>query len=267
MKIGVDFGITNTDIAINDRKQFTYLSFPSIEIQEDLSKIVKKLSSASINLAECKSINVTGGKSSELPNTYNKIKINHINEIDAIGTGAKQIYELNDPSLIVSAGTGTALVAVKDSEIVHLGGIAVGGGMLEGLGHVLFNNSNGYEINEFANKGDRSKVDLLIGDVVNKIGNLGADETAVNFGQSKSSDLNTMENLSSSVCNMVGEVIGTMAYLNAFLIKTNQVFFIGRTSLLSNVQAGINTRLRLAGIEGKYAKDREYCNAVGASLF
>jgi uncharacterized membrane protein YdjX (TVP38/TMEM64 family) len=62
---------------------------------------------------------------------------------------------------------------------------------------------------------------------------------------------------------MVGEVIGTVAYLNALLIGSDKAYFIGRTSYLTEVVQGINGRLELAGIEGKFNNDREYGNAIG----
>ena len=72
-----------------------------------------------------------------------------------------------------------------------------------------------------------------------------------------------MENTAAALCNMVGEVIGTVAYLNAFLIGSNKAYFTGRTSYLSEIMNGINQRLDLAGIEGKYNDNREYANAIG----
>ena len=43
------------------------------------------------------------------------IKIVKINEIDAIGLGAKKLYGIGDEStLVVSAGTGTACVHIKE---------------------------------------------------------------------------------------------------------------------------------------------------------
>ena len=145
----------------------------------------------------------------------------------------------------------------------HLGGIAVGGGMLCGLGNLLLKNDNALEIDEFAEKGDKSKIDFLIGDVVNKIGNLSPEITAANFGKAVNSEFATMENVAASLCNMIGEVIGTIAYLNAFLLGVDKVYFIGRTALLKNVQAGIGERLQLAGIKGIYAENCEYANALG----
>jgi len=104
---------------------------------------------------------------------------------------------------------------------------------------------------------------LLIGDVVNKIGNLSTDLTAVNFGKAKFSDADTMENTSAALCNCIGEVIGTIAYLNALLIGSDKAYFVGRTSLLSQVVNGINERLKLAGVTGVYGENREYANVIG----
>jgi hypothetical protein len=62
---------------------------------------------------------------------------------------------------------------------------------------------------------------------------------------------------------MIGEVIGTVAYLNALLIGANKAYFLGRTSMLSEVRRGIDERLQLAGIEGIYAENRSFGNAIG----
>ncbi|EKO36771.1 putative pantothenate kinase [SAR86 cluster bacterium SAR86E] len=264
MLVAFDFGITNTDIAIDNEGSTQYLSIPTPK--ENLTKgLIKNIISQNkISLSEISVIGVTGGKSSDLENNIDSIKLIKVNEIDAIGLGARKLYQLADESaLIVSAGTGTACVHVEGKSYNHLGGIAVGGGMLEGLGHLLFKNSNGLEINDFGKKGQRDKLDLLIGDVVNKIGNLSPEITAVNFGQAQSSFADTMENTAAALCNMIGEVIGTMAYLNAILVGSKNVYFTGRTSYLSLVVQGIEERLELAGIKGQYSDKREFGNVIG----
>ena len=264
MFIAIDFGITNTDIGIHNREKSIFYSQKSSKKEINLSTLKKVLSNQSIDLSNVKIIGVTGGKSSDLPDEVEGVKIVKINEVEAIGLGAKKIYGIDDDStLVVSAGTGTACVHVQGNNFNHLGGIAVGGGMLEGLGYLLFNNSHGLEINEFAKKGSRAELDLLIGDVVNKIGNLSPEITAVNFGQARNSSADTMENTSAALCNMIGEVIGTMAYLNALLIGSEKACFIGRTSYLTEIIGGIDERLKLAGIKGQYANNREYCNVIG----
>jgi len=260
----IDFGISNTDIAISDKDKISFYSSSSnfAEINGDTVKDIFK--KHDIDISSIKTIGVTGGKSSDLDDCLEGITIVKINEIEAIGLGAKKIYGIDDDStLVVSAGTGTACVHVQGNNFNHLGGIAVGGGMLEGLGSLLFKNSHGLEINEFAQKGSRAKLDLLIGDVVNKIGNLSPEITAVNFGQARNSSADTIENTSAALCNMIGEVIGTVAYLNAFLIGSDKACFIGRTSYLTEIISGINQRLELAGIKGKYNDNREYGNVIG----
>jgi type II pantothenate kinase len=264
MKVAIDFGISNTDLAVSSNDEIFFHSAPSLPAKIDSNSIRHILEKHDIDISNIQIIGVTGGKSSELDDSINEIKIVKVNEIDAIGLGAKKLYSMKDESaLVVSAGTGTACVHVQGNNFSHLGGIAVGGGMLEGLGTLLFKNSNGLEINGFANSGSRAELDLLIGDVVNKIGNLSPEITAVNFGKAKSSSSDTIENTAAALCNMIGEVIGTVAYLNALLVGSDKVCFIGRTSYLSEIINGINERLQLAGIKGQYSNNREYGNVIG----
>jgi len=264
MKVAIDFGISNTDIAVLNGIDTNFYTIPSPKKKLDCLMIKEIFSLMNIRIKNVELIGVTGGKSSDLDDSIDGIKIIKINEIDAIGLGAKKLYNIKDEStLVISAGTGTACVHIQGNNFSHLGGIAVGGGMLEGLGSLLFKNAHGLEINEFAKQGSRAELDLLIGDVVNKIGNLSPEITAVNFGQAKNSAADTMENTSAALCNMVGEVIGTVAYLNAILIGSEHACFTGRTSCLTEIVNGINQRLELAGIQGKYNDNREYGNAIG----
>jgi type II pantothenate kinase len=264
MLAAFDFGISNTDIGIYHNNTTQFFSAPTPKKVLDAELVKNLLTLNKIDLSAITCIGVTGGKSSNIQGPINSIPVVVINEIEAIGQGAKILYNINTEStLVISAGTGTACVQVTGDSFNHLGGIAVGGGMLEGLGSLLFKNSNGYEINEFGKKGSRAELDLLIGDVVNTIGNLSPDITAVNFGKARYPAVDTMENTSSALCNMIGEVIGTVAYLNALLIGSSKACFIGRTSYLSEVVEGINQRLDLAGVNSEYADNREYGNVIG----
>ncbi len=264
MYVALDFGISNTDIAISDNNQTSFHTLSSQPSAISLNNIKKILKKINVECSDIKVIGVTGGKSSDLEESLDGIKITKINEIEAIGFGAKKLYGIKDEStLVVSAGTGTACVQVQGGSFNHLGGIAVGGGMLEGLGSMLLKNSKGFEINELGVNGSRNELDLLIGEVVNKIGNLSPQLTAVNFGQAKDSSSMSLEDTAAALCNMIGEVIGTVAYLNAILIGSKKACFVGRTSCLSEVINGINQRLGLAGIEGKYIENREFGNVIG----
>mgnify|MGYP000144178225 CR=1 FL=1 len=265
MLVAFDFGISNTDIAVYQESQLKFFSTPSIAQDAlDAHSIIDLLSAHHFDVTKITRMGVTGGKSSNLPSSIQSIPVSIINEVDAIGLGAKILYDIQDEStLVISAGTGTACIQIHGEVFHHLGGIAVGGGMLEGLGSLLFKNGNGQEINEFALQGSRAQLDLAIGDVVNTIGTLSPDITAVNFGKAKFSSADTMENTSAALCNMVGEVIGTVAYLNALLIGASKVCFVGRTSYLSEVASGIDQRLELAGLTGHYNEQRAFGNVIG----
>jgi type II pantothenate kinase len=264
-----DFGITNTDLVIKDQK-IKFLSVPSpfdkknrdFDITE--RHVIEILEKLDINIKEISSIGVTGGKSADLPDRICDVPITKVNEIDAIGKGARSLYKISkESSLVVSSGTGTACVHIQNTATNHLGGISVGGGMLEGLSNLLVNIPHGVKINNFAEKGNRKILDVMIGEAVNEIGNLNAEITAANFAKARNEPTNSIEDISASLCNMVGEVIGTVAYLNALLVGSNKAYFLGRTSMLSEVKKGIDARLALAGIEGIYDDNRAFGNAIG----
>ena len=75
------------------------------------------------------------------------------------------------------------------------------------------------------------------------------------------------KDIASSISNMVGEVIGTVAYLNALLIGVSDVYFIGRVSKMLTVKNGIEKRLNLAGISGNYIEKQEFANVIGAIAY
>jgi len=263
MNIAIDFGITNTDVVI-DCGSHEFHSIASISLlsgkEEVLSEIFETL-----NITDrIESIHVTGGKSAALPSRYKDIEIIKVSEIDAIASGAKRLFNLKENALIVSAGTGTACVWLHESQCTHLGGIAVGGGTFKGLGKLLTGNADGMELNEFGKKGNRKKIDLLIKDVVTQLGNLPGETTAVNFGNTKEHGLDTIENVSASLGNMIGEVIGTTAALYAHLLQLQDVYFVGRTINLSLIKDGVLSRLNLSDLEGHFHHDGAFACAIGA---
>ena len=210
-------------------------------------------------------IGVTGGKSSNLSDTYKNVPIIKINEVDAIGLGAIALYEISEESFVaVSAGTGTACIHRNNGKFNHLGGISVGGGTLKGLSRYLINTENVKDIEELAKKGDRKELDFLIGDVVNEIGSLYPEISASNFLKGKTSKDHNPSDIAASLSNMIGEVIGTIAYLNAIVCGQTEVYFMGRTSQIETIKKGIEDRLQLANINGIFKENREYGNVLGA---
>ena len=263
MYVAIDFGITNTDVAVNQNDDDIFYSFPSRSItNEFIDYIFNEIDLDFVNLHK---IGVTGGKSSNLSNTYKDVPISKINEEEAIGRGAMALYDIYDESFVaVSTGTGTACIHHSNSKFNYLGGISVGGGTLQGLSKYLISTENAKDIEELAKKGDRKELDFLIGDVVNEIGSLYPEITASNFGKAKNNKNNSKEDAAASLSNMIGEVIGTISYLNALLSNENKVYFLGRTSLNKVIKTSIEDRLKLANISGVFKENREYGNVLGA---
>ena len=195
------------------------------------------------------------------PNRYSSTSL--INKLEELGIGR--------PSTYVSIIESITSVFINSDSSLKPRILAIA--LINNFMKPYFNNYIDYEFSKSmedeldkileSDSPEKSKIDFLIGDVVNKIGNLSPEITAANFGKAVNSEFATMENVAASLCNMIGEVIGTIAYLNAFLLGVDKVYFIGRTALLKNVQAGIGERLQLAGIKGIYAENCEYANALG----
>ena len=263
MLAAFDFGITNTDVIINVDEKNSYYTFLSEPVNNQF--IDKIFNSIDVNINEIENIAVTGGKSSNLNSNFKDIPITKINEVEAIGLGAIALYDIAEkPFVAVSAGTGTACVYHKDGNFNHLGGISVGGGTLQGLSKKLINTEKPIEIESLAKNGNRKKLDFLIGDVVNEIGSLYPEITASNFARARDVDSFSKRDIAASISNMIGEVIGTISYLNAMLCAESEVYFLGRVSLNAVVRSGIEDRLKLAKINGLFKENREYGNVLGA---
>ena len=168
------------------------------------------------------------------------------------------------PFVAISAGTGTACIYHQDGEFNYIGGIAIGGGTIKGLSNLSLNSSSIDELTKKALLGNRDNIDLLIGDVVNDIGVLNPSVTASNFAKLKKGDGVSENDVAAAIFNMIGEVIGTIAYLNAAVCGINKVHFIGRVSTNEVIQNAINERLKLANMEGLFEDNREYGTVVGA---
>jgi type II pantothenate kinase len=266
MEIAFDFGITNTDIVIEKNNQMEFYSFPSEKVEA--SFILKILNDLKVNINQVSKIAVTGGKSSDLEDSIDSIPLVKINEVQAIGYGARALYEIKDSKfMVVSTGTGTACVGYINKEFTHLGGISIGGGTLQGLSNLTIDINNSNEIEKLAKIGNKNNIDSLIGEVVNNIGALDPEITASNFSKARNSSNLSNKDIASSLSNMVGEVIGTIAYLNALLLGIDNVYFIGRVSTLNTVKDGIEKRLNLAGVKGNYMENQDFGNVIGAIAY
>ena len=127
---------------------------------------------------------------------------------------------------------------------------------------MLLNETNIERISKLANAGDRSEVDFLIKDVVSGIDILKPNLSASNFAK-VSEDTYRKEDIAKALTNMIGEIIGTVAFSNAHILQKEEICFMGRTFLESNVKSAIDERLAIAGINGIYSHSPGFENCLG----
>ncbi|MDA9636651.1 hypothetical protein N9T42_02985 [SAR86 cluster bacterium] len=262
ISLGIDFGITNTDLVICHHNQISYLSFPSNEV--NLQNLKKLILQSNLNLSEIETIGVTGGRHFDLPNLLNDIPITHFNELDAIGRGAQSLSKNKiENFLVISAGSGTACVLKKENKFVHAGGTGLGGGTIRGLCNLLIKENDPEKINKLSLEGDFKKVDLILKDVVSgPIGNLPEETSAVNFGKMSTSDLNNAD-LAAGVINMVAQTILKTAATAAIVSGISNVLIIGRTPKYQLVTKLLKEGFDHLNLEYEFIENGEYAICLG----
>ena len=164
-----------------------------------------------IPISEISRVVMTGVGSSYVKKDLYGIECKRVKEFNCIGKGGLYLSGL-DEALVVSMGTGTALVhANKNGEMNYLGGTGVGGGTLVGLSKLLVGAESIEHIVEYASDGDLANIDLRIKDITAKdsLTALNRDMTASNFGNV--SDVATKSDIALGVLNMVYETIGMVS--------------------------------------------------------
>lgn len=230
----IDFGGTSTkvlqcrgsDIVVRDCLESKH--YPTTR-----EGIFQLFSDLNIDKDRISTLVVTGGKSRELQNELNGLHVVVINEIEAIGVGGLLASGVQK-SVVVSIGTGTAIVvAAKERDgyrVQHVGGLALGGGTIMGLGKLLCNIQSFAELDTLAERGESNKVDLTVGDIVGGgIGIIPAELTAVNFGRASrdGTDFST-EDIASALFTMVGQSIARLASVIAGQHAIDAVTVIGQ---------------------------------------
>ncbi len=178
---GIEAGITLVKIAMRDAAgslRCFFVRYP--ELRAVLGSL-KKL--------QLRSIGVTGRGSLTIKGSMDR-SICKINEFVACGAGARYLLKSmhkddTRPFILVDVGTGTSVLAVNGSMVTRLGGTALGGGTLMGLGRIIVRRNLNYsDMSDIAKGGTRAKVDLRVCDVYeNGEICIASDFTAANFGK------------------------------------------------------------------------------------
>ena len=268
MDISIDFGITVTDIIKRDKGVLSHQM--TLSKEEPSSSLLKQLLPDIDFKSDVNFLAVTGGKHLNLGDEIETTKIIHVNEIDAVGEGAMNLSGLNNknPTIIVSAGSGTACILARDGQFMHCSGTGVGGGTVLGLSKLLLGTTNPDEIAKLAKEGNESGVDLILEDVVSgPIGELPSDTTAVNFGKiSKLESEISKQDIAAGIVNLVGQTAARVATSVATTFNAKEIVVVGRSPSFNGLKNSLEQAASIMGFSPHFPKNGEYASALGALL-
>jgi type II pantothenate kinase len=226
MIIGIDIGGSTTDAVLLDDRVRVVTVEASDPVAAAAGALGKLVSDLRHHLSDITAIAATGGGARLLGDDLLGVPVRKVSEITAIGVGGSTLAGKRD-ALVVSMGTGTAIVSVKGEEIAHVSGTGVGGGTLLGLSKHLLNVVRLETLEQMAERGDLSHIDLTVGDVAGgPVGNLPADATASNFGK-LSSDVSA-DDKARALVNMIAEVIVVVSVTAARASGLHDVVLTGK---------------------------------------
>lgn len=266
MILGIDIGGTTTKIAGFKGKNVcgvltVQANDPITSASGALGKFINEFS---LPLDKIESIAVTGVGANALPEKLFGIPVQLVEEFTAIGLGGLFLAGI-DRSVVVSMGTGTALVLADGSHVKHLGGSGVGGGTLIGLSRYILNTTEFENIVELAKGGSLNKIDLNISDISKRsLGDIPLSATASNFG--KHLDNASQSDLALGLINLVCQTIGMMAVFASREHKTNKIVLTGKLVKLPQAKEIFHRLGKLFGKEFLIPENAEYSTAVGAAV-
>ncbi len=275
--LGIDVGGSATKI-VGFRKnngvreliapQFVHANDPLTSIYGAFGKFTME---NGLSLADIDRVMMTGVGSTfaEKP-LYEGLDCRVVPEFASVGRGGLYLSGL-DEAIVVSMGTGTALIYAKKREdgnvdIEYLGGTGVGGGTLIGLSRLMLGVDTVEHIEQLAHEGDLANIDLRIGDMSKK--NLHPDMnlelTASNFG--KVSDLADKNDIALGIANMVGETVGMLAVFAARSYGLDRVVLTGNLTTLAPIRRVFEILERTFGIQFIIPENAQFGTVIGAAL-
>ncbi len=266
MIIGIDIGGSTTKIVgIHQDKLLNPLSVEANDpIASGSGALGKFLDTNNLSVSDVKLIRMTGVGATFLKDELFGIPVSKVQEFVALGHGGLYLSGLKK-AVIVSMGTGTAIIKAHGNCISHLGGTGVGGGTILGLSKAMLNLSDFDNIIHLAEKGDLSRVDLSIADITKgEIGKLPPTLTASNFG--KMSDKATKNDLLKGVLNLVFQTIGMMAVLAAKKETDHDIVMSGNLVKVPQALKTFNELSKLYGVNFHTPTHARYCTAIGAAI-
>ena len=256
--IGIDRGASFTDFAVVEtgrlRQTFSLENRDWKAIHSRFTRLCAEYQSDHIVFSGC-----ANGMPPDM-----RDHIHDIAEIDAIGFGGAALAGSNN-CLVVSMGTGTAIVHYADNRARHVGGSGVGGGTIKGLATLICGLDDPQQIEALAMRGNASNLNLSISDLgYNEISFLGGDMTASNFASVKSKK---SEDLAAAIMRLVGETVGIIASICAREVDCQKsIVMVGKVASSPYIRQVLNLVGNLYETRFLYPENPGYATVYGAAL-
>jgi type II pantothenate kinase len=265
--VGLDIGASTTKgVILADSRVLHQYFIQTSEIVSSASNTLESLSAKIEDRGVIDLVAVSGGGSRKIGDRLLGLPVKRVDEIQAIGLGGLILAEKRK-GLIVSVGTGTAMVAAYDEgkRVKHVGGTGVGGGTIMGLSKRTIGVDDFAVLEAMALRGDARKVDLTVADIVGgPIGIVPGEATASNFGRLTATA--TEDDMAAGIFNMVSQVIGVVGAMAAKAHNLEEdVVFVGRLVKSVVVSEIVCKTTELFGVEVVVPENCEFCTAVGAA--
>ena len=222
-----------------------------------------------LSLDEIDRIMMTGAGSRAIQSSiYNRECIS-VSEFASTGIGGLYLSGL-DEAIVVSLGTGTAIIHAKRAEnstlTEYLGGTGVGGGTILGLSRKMLGIASIEHLEQISEGGDLGQIDLRIKDISKSGTFKGVNEnlTASNFGNL--SDLASKKDIALGIFNMVSETVAMMSIFAARQFGIKDIVMCGN---LTSIKPVCDTFASLAptfGVNFIVPEMSQYGTVIGAAL-
>lgn len=266
--VGIDIGGSTTKIA--GFREDSMLIPVQISADSAVASLFgafgKFLYDNDLQLTDIGQVNLTGVGSSEIRQDIYGVPTFRVDEFSANGVGGGYFAGNKTEFMVVSMGTGTSFVEVRNNVPRHLGGIGIGGGTITGLSKLMLNTNDVGKIQELASGGKVGNIDLRIGDISkNPLPGLDLEITASNFG--KASSRANCEDKAAGIVHMVIETICQTAVLISNGTDIKDFVLIGN---LINFPECWNVcemiRTMYPHVNFIIPEDGEYGTAIGTTL-
>lgn len=272
---GVDVGATLAKIAARRGPGPPGFRLLSASAPDEIARAVVALAPATLGLCGCGA----GDVAERLPRDAVRVP-----EFDAWGLGAAELLRHEEapapePVLLASVGTGTSILLVEGGRARRLGGTALGGGALVGLGRAMLGTGAFEDLARLARQGDRRRVDLLVSDIYRGGSPLPGHLTAASLGKlaregggglpTPPGDERTRADLAHAATGLVGENVALLCAALATAAGAKSILFAGSTLRANPALVSIlcDVAGAASGLPATALRDGEFSGALGALLY